>query len=147
VRCVPDQFALADRSQFSDAEPTGAQHREWVNILSAYARRLMANRHREFTIPVLAEAMGLGERQAATLAKDGRDAERDPADYLAEDILYAMRDGKIAGVLGTRHGPEAELVFKLVSQTEPRSIRGDKNEFRRLKDIFDLEFLAWRAKP
>jgi hypothetical protein len=146
VRCTPEYQSLAKGSRFNDLEPTEAQRQEWTKILATYARRLMAKRHPQFTIAVLARAVGLEERQTSTIAKEGRDPERDPADLLAQEILFAMAEGKIAGVLGIRHTPESKLVFELVERTDAKAVpEKNREEFGTLKDIFSLEYLAWRA--
>jgi hypothetical protein len=142
VKCTPGIYG-DDGGRFSDDPPTLEQQAEWDRLVSTYARRLMARRHPELSVSVLSAAMGISERSATVIIREGR-GDRDPADTLTEDILYGMRDGKIAGVLGVRHSAEAGLIFRLVLDTDPSKVRIAQDEFRRLHSIFNLEYLAWK---
>jgi hypothetical protein len=135
--------------RFPDTPATASQKRKLHEIAVGYLRHRALHRFGEFGTDVLADAIGLAERQTATLAKEVSRPGRDETVELAKRVLHAMLNRDIAGTLGTEHTKTSRALFRLVSTiriSEANVTGSDVDAFTVLMAAFRLDYGTWKEE-
>jgi hypothetical protein len=126
-RLLPEHEVIAKKFRFSDDPATAKQLAALDQEIKSYGRRLLAKMCSEdgFTIPWIADLMGLQERQGKAVVGEACQQEGSARFMLVLNLLHGMLTGKFAGILGTPVTADRAAAFKLVYQFDPRAWVGE----------------------